>query len=364
MSDDINTPAHDGTADACEHEMTHAFGLSPHLPEMASPAPSIVFARPADIMRANSAAPVGSTKPNGVRPGLSTITMDSLQRKDFPPREMVLTPLLPAQGLMMIYGPRGKGKTWLSLSIAHAIASGGEVFEGWHAPKPRRILVVDGEMQGVAIRDRLAAIAKGANAQPPDPENFQILAMDMQGRDAVAPNIAIREGQLALAPFIEHADVVIFDNLSTLAFVADENDAAAWGPVQEYLLRLRRDGKAVILVHHSGKGGQQRGTSRREDALDTVLALRTPPDFDQTMGACFDLTPEKGRGVDPAYLAPFRLQLEVRDGAARWQRLEMEDAKSDEVAALAAGGMSIRKIAAELGMSRSAVHRALNGGKA
>ncbi|HRK72518.1 MAG TPA: AAA family ATPase, partial [Micropepsaceae bacterium] len=193
--------------------MTHAFGLSPHLPEMASPAPSIVFARPADIMRANSAAPVGSTKPNGVRPGLSTITMDSLQRKDFPPREMVLTPLLPAQGLMMIYGPRGKGKTWLSLSIAHAIASGGEVFEGWHAPKPRRILVVDGEMQGVAIRDRLAAIAKGANAQPPDPENFQILAMDMQGRDAVAPNIAIREGQLALAPFIEHADVVIFDNL-------------------------------------------------------------------------------------------------------------------------------------------------------
>ena len=38
----------------------------------------------------------------------------------------------------------------------------------------------------------------------------------------------------------------------------------------------RPGSKTVLFVHHSGKGGQQRGTSRREDVLDTVIALRYP----------------------------------------------------------------------------------------
>ena len=29
----------------------------------------------------------------------------------------------------------------------------------------------------------------------------------------------------------------------------------------------------MVLVHHAGKGGDQRGTSGREDMLDTVIRL-------------------------------------------------------------------------------------------
>ena len=46
--------------------------------------------------------------------------------------------------------------------------------------------------------------------------------------------------------------------------------------MQRWLLSLRRRGKGALLIHHAGKGGQQRGTSRREDVLDTVIALRGP----------------------------------------------------------------------------------------
>lgn len=50
-------------------------------------------------------------------------------------------------------------------------------------------------------------------------------------------------------------------------------------PMQNWLLRLRRRGVAVLLVHHADVNGRQRGTSRREDALDTVIALGRPADY-------------------------------------------------------------------------------------
>ena len=53
-----------------------------------------------------------------------------------------------------------------------------------------------------------------------------------------------------------------------------ENEADSWGPVQAWCLRQRAAGKSVLLIHHAGKGGGQRGTSRKEDVLDTVMSLK------------------------------------------------------------------------------------------
>jgi hypothetical protein len=44
-------------------------------------------------------------------------------------------------------------------------------------------------------------------------------------------------------------------------------------------LRLQHRGIGVLLVHRSGKSGEQRGTSRREDVLDTVIGLRRPEGY-------------------------------------------------------------------------------------
>ena len=41
----------------------------------------------------------------------------------------------------------------------------------------------------------------------------------------------------------------------------DNNTSA---PIQNWLLSLRSLNRSVLLIHHAGKGGQQRGTSRRE----------------------------------------------------------------------------------------------------
>ena len=77
---------------------------------------------------------------------------------DLPPRGLLLAPWLPEQGLALIHGPRGIGKTHLALGIAHAVATGGS-FLRWQAPEPRRVVLLDGEMPAAVLRDRCAALA-------------------------------------------------------------------------------------------------------------------------------------------------------------------------------------------------------------
>jgi len=67
--------------------------------------------------------------------------------------------------------------------------------------------------------------------------------------------------------------VLILDNLSTIATGMKENDADAWELVNPWLLDLRRRKIAVIIVHHAGRSGEMRGTSKREDNVFWIIAL-------------------------------------------------------------------------------------------
>ena len=207
---------------------------------------------------------------------LRPITAAELLAMDLPPRPMLLAPVLPAAGLVMLYAPRGMGKTYAALSIAHAVASGGPALR-WQAPEPRRVLYVDGEMPAGMLQERLGRIVRGAAQQPPSDDFLRFLPADLF-RDGL-PNLGDEAGQAAIANFAANADLLILDNLSSLARGMRENEADDWGGFQAWLLSLRRAGKAVLLIHHAGKGGQQRGTSRREDVMDTVIALKRPDDY-------------------------------------------------------------------------------------
>src|SRR6266567_1795144 len=55
--------------------------------------------------------------------------------------------------------------------------------------------------------------------------------------------------------------MVIIDNLTSLTGGLRENDGDAWSPFQQWLLRLRRRGISVLIIHHGGKGGEQRGSA-------------------------------------------------------------------------------------------------------
>jgi putative DNA primase/helicase len=291
------------------------------------------------------------TPPDRLRP----LNLREFLELSLKPREMVLDPILPEKGLMMLYAARGTGKTHVVLGISFAIATGTN-FLKWKAARPRRVPHIDGEMPAAALQERLANIVAGAPDIQLDPEYIQILAGDLIEVGGIG-NLASPDVQAEIDRWLTGVDVLILDNLSSLTAVIRDNDAESWGPIQEWLLKLRRRGIAVLIVHHAGKGGQQRGTSRREDVLDTSMSLRRPGDYSPVEGARFEVHLEKARGVHGEPAKPFEARLEVRDGKAIWTTRDLEDANRARVQALLDDGLSVRDIADETGIPKSTVHR-------
>lgn len=282
---------------------------------------------------------------------LQVLTIDEFLGREFPSRETLLSPWLPSKGLAMIYGPRGIGKTHLTLGCAYAIASGGS-FLRWTAPRPRRVIVIDGEMPAIALQERLGRLIEAAAAAPPDASYLRFMPMDLHEESI---DLAAAKDQAAIEPHLADADAVIVDNISTLTRTGRENEAESWLPVQEWALSQRRAGRSVVFIHHAGKGGAQRGTSRREDVLDTVIALRRPQDHQADQGARFEVHFEKNRGFYGHDAAPFEAAL----GAGGWTTRDLADADMARVVALSAEGLSLRDIAEETGISKSRVDRML-----
>lgn len=288
--------------------------------------------------------------------GIQAITVADFLKRPIPPRALILDPVLPEQGLAMLFAQRGIGKTHVALSMGYAIASGGS-FLRWRAPRPRQVLFVDGEMPASAMQARIAAIVAGAAQQPPDPKYFRLITPDLLPIDVAIPNIAKRAGQEMIDGAMEDADVLILDNLSALARGLRENEADDWFPIQEWLLSLRRAGKSVVIIHHAGRAGSPRGTSKREDVLDTMISLRRPDGYSSEEGARFIVELTKARGVHGLEARPFEARLETIDGAAKWTARDIEDEQEARVMTLSEDGMSVREIATETGIPKSTVHR-------
>src|SRR5262249_36077720 len=122
-------------------------------------------------------------------PRLRPLALPQLFALDVKPRGMVLDPIIPEKGLVMLYAARGTGKTHVALGIAYAVATGGS-FLRWRAPKPRRVLLVDGEMPAAALRERLQGLAAVGGEVP---ELLEVLAGDLA--DGGIGNLAAPEVQ-------------------------------------------------------------------------------------------------------------------------------------------------------------------------
>jgi hypothetical protein len=169
-----------------------------------------------------------------------------------------------------IYAARGTGKSFFALALCHALTTGQEI-AGWKIEKPVKVMYVDGEMSQQDLQNRCRGLALGN-------ENFRSINHDAFFRENGSVFCLSEEkDQNALLQhcYNQGVKVLVLDNLSSLFRGVEENSADDWEKILGWLLKCRRYGISVVLFHHSGKNGDQRGTSRRED--HTAWSIKLDP---------------------------------------------------------------------------------------
>ncbi len=281
------------------------------------------------------------------RPVPPLISAPAFVAADLPRRQTILGPILTSKTLALLYGPRGLGKTFVALGIAWAAASG-KSFLGWQASRPHRVLYLDGEMAADELQQRLLQFG-------PPPPTLDLMVSDLHRGDRV--DIAYAKGLLDLIRNWGNPELVVIDNLASLAgFTTGDTDR--WHELQRGLIVQRRHGRAVLMVHHANKEGLQRGTSRREDVVDLVMAMRRPADYDPGQGARFEIHFEKARRLHGASVEPIEARLGTDEfGRPHWHWQPAIVSDLDRVVALLKDGLTGNEIARELGLTRAKAYR-------
>lgn len=294
---------------------------------------------------------------------LTIVNGNDFLNNRFMKREFIIEPFFMTQGLMMIYAQRGIGKTYFAMTLAAAMIQGISLFDNrFKISRKQKVLYIDGEMSGHDMQERF----KSLSIPKENLDNIRIFNPDLQAPLGVSPNLASTEGQELINEDGQWADVIIVDNLSTLARDVSENQSNSWDIVQSWALKLRSQGKSIIFIHHAGKNNTQRGTSRREDVLDTVIKLRRPAEYNSKEGARFEIHFEKSRGFVGEDAESFEVKLELNNGKTIWicdKINSQESRRAEEIMQLYEDGISQRKIAEIVGTSLSKVNRVIQNNK-
>ena len=222
------------------------------------------------------------------RPPLAqfVLTAEQLAALVIPPRPALLDQWLCQGDLGYIYAPRGVGKTWLAMALPGAIScrrplglwQAGEPApaapttdadpEAPPAPDHIPVLYIDGEMALKHTQYRARGLDLSKVCHLHHEHLFE--------QNGTCLNIGEVEDRQRITDLILQLgyQVLILDNLSSLASGVDENKGMDYEPLSLWLLDLRRRKITVIVVHHAGRNGLMRGHSKREDACSWIIELR------------------------------------------------------------------------------------------
>lgn len=201
------------------------------------------------------------------QPRFKLLTADDL--RGMPPLRWRVRGVLPAMGLVALFGPSASGKSFLAFDLATAIAEGRPWFECRVQPAAVLYICLEGEA-GLGLRAR--AWEQRYSRKVPDGVRMMIQPFNLTDLTSV------RE----LAALIPQGAVVFIDTLNRATPNADENSSKDMGAILEAakLLQSLIQG-LVVLVHHTGKDSTRglRGHSSLFAGCDGAVEVLRGEDY-------------------------------------------------------------------------------------
>lgn len=270
--------------------------------------------------------------------------------------------MLLAKSIGMIAGPRGGGKSWLALLIAYSVA-GFKQLDPWGKGGGAPVVFLDGEMRAIGLQERLQLLhaRNGVDESIAMVEsNLYIISRDCSGTTIGALDTEEGQGNIdALIP--SSAKLIIVDNLSAWTSGGRE-DSNSWAAIKNWLITKRLQGIAVLLIHHAGKNGQQRGSSAHEDLLDYSILLSPLPSTPEREDTRFLVEHTKLRDHIPALKQRYEYSIWSENDVLQFECVPAGfdiSAACAEMARLRDEGLTMDQIGQKLGVSKSTVSRTL-----
>lgn len=171
--------------------------------------------------------------------------------------EWIIDKLIPKQSITLLHGRGGIGKTWITLTLAHAVSQG-LPFMGLDTVK-LNVVFIDYENSFPVLVERVKKI-----------QASNVLYWH-NTNEVRPPKLDMEEWELYKRLPI---GLLIYDTLRA-SQTKDENDSRQMAFVMSRLKELRDVGFTILLLHHTPKGNDQtyKGSTAILDLADHVLSL-------------------------------------------------------------------------------------------
>jgi len=194
--------------------------------------------------------------------GVSPLDIATVVLTPPPPPDLVL-PGLQAATVGLLFGGGGGGKSFLTLHIAAAVASGQRLFDAWDVGQGP-VVVVQMEDDADEVHRRIAAINRFDNYPDRDIYLYATPApkprlLTSAGRGDITGN---RQAIHALIETVQsvHARLLIIDPLIRTHALEENANSEMIHLMDLWDGLARATGAAVLLVHHSTKAGRSGST--------------------------------------------------------------------------------------------------------
>jgi archaellum biogenesis ATPase FlaH/5S rRNA maturation endonuclease (ribonuclease M5) len=283
------------------------------------------------------------------------INAKQLSEMDFPEEEWLIDRVVYKEGFCFIYGAEGVGKSFVTLSMAQAIADGKDWLGQFKVPKPAKVLFIDKENPKPMLSKRIKnmGIFNENMFWLKYPEKMQLA--DNKGE--------VSEFAKAVANKVnnQEIDVIIIDSFVDL-MVGSENSAS---DTQVFFDTLRTliPSKAFVVLHHENKPSQgvfrsdsQRARGSTNINAQTVTQFR----LEAVAKSKTELTLKQTKARDAQKLDKFMIQMVVETEGDKtkvigFKYIGIVTGEADENKTEEAKSTIIEAVGNELNMSRSQI---------